>query len=69
MEKFFERMKSLLGDEYESFLKFYNSGKVYRGLRVNTLKCSADKLGELLNFELVNTTFCKDGFYIPDTVE
>ena len=28
-----------------------------------------DKLKELLDFELVNTPFCKQGFYIPDDVK
>lgn len=69
MENFFERMKNLLGDEYDDFLKFYNSGLVYRGLRVNTLKCTADKLENLLDFKLEKTPFCPDGFYIPETVE
>lgn len=69
MEIFFERMKSLLGDEFESFIKFYNSGKVFRGLRVNTLKCSADKLRELIGFELEPAPFCAEGFYIPDEIK
>lgn len=68
MKKFFERMKSLLGDEFNDFLKFYNSEKFFRGLRVNTLKCSADKLQMLLDFELVKTPFCNEGFYIPEEI-
>ncbi len=69
MEKFFDRMKSLLGDEYDNFIEFYNKDKFYRGLRVNTLKCSADKLSELIGFELKKTPFCGDGFYIPENIE
>lgn len=69
MEKFFERMKSLLGGEFDDFLKFYNSGKAYRGLRVNTLKCSSDKLKSLIGFELKRTPFCAEEFYIPDEVQ
>ncbi len=60
-------MKALLGDEYEAFLKFYN-GDRFRGLRVNTLKCTAEKLRENLDFPLAPTPFCPDGFYIPDGV-
>lgn len=55
-------MKSLLGDEFDEFLKYYNSDSFFRGLRVNTLKCTADKLG----FELRPTPFCKDGYYLPE---
>lgn len=67
MNDFLFRMKSLLGDEYDEFLKFYEAEN-FRGLRVNTLKCSVEKLKNLLDFELNNTPFCGEGFYIPDNV-
>lgn len=67
MDKFLFRMKSLLGDEYSEFLKYYEADN-FRGLRVNTLKCTPETLKSLLNFELINTPFCKEGFYIPDDV-
>ncbi len=67
MNDFLFRMKSLLGDEYDNFLQFYNSEN-FRGLRVNTLKCSVEKLISLLDFELKTTPFCNEGFYIPDNV-
>lgn len=60
-------MKSLLGDEFDEFLKFYEADN-FRGLRVNTLKCTVDKLQGLLDFEFKNTPFCKEGFYIPDKI-
>ncbi len=68
MDLFLNRMKTLLGDEYDEFLRFYN-GDNFRGLRVNTLKCSADKLRAALGFEFKSTPFCPDGFYIPPEVE
>lgn len=68
MNDFLERMKSLLGDEFNDFLKFYNSDDNFRGLRVNTLKCSPQKLESLLEFELRKTPFCDEGFYIPKDV-
>ena len=64
MDLFLNRMKALLGDEYEAFLQFYN-GDNFRGLRVNTLKCTADKLRANLPFSLKPTPFCPDGFYLP----
>lgn len=67
MEKFLLRMKSLLGDEYEEFLKYYE-GDNFRGLRVNTIKCTSEKLKTLLDFKLENTPFCNEGFYIPKEV-
>lgn len=70
MNDFLLRIKSLLGEEFEDFLKFYNSdGEHFRGLRVNTLKCSPEKLKSLLDFELKKTPFCDEGFYIPDDVK
>ncbi|MGN0558845.1 MAG: RsmB/NOP family class I SAM-dependent RNA methyltransferase [Acutalibacteraceae bacterium] len=69
MDDFLNEMKKLLGDEYEDYLKFYNDDKNYRGLRVNKLKCTAEKLSELLPFELKPTPFCKEGFYIPQDVQ
>ena len=68
MDKFLNRMKTLLGGEYGEFLRYYN-GDNFRGLRVNTLKSSADKLKDSLGFELKPTPFCKEGFYIPPEVE
>lgn len=67
MNDFLLKMKSLLGNEFENFLKYYN-GDNFRGLRVNTLKCSVDKLKSLLDFQLDNTPFCKEGFYLPNYV-
>ena len=67
MNDFLFRMKSLLGDEYDEFLKYYEADN-FRGLRVNTLKCNSDKLKTLLDFELKNTPFCEEGFYIPNDV-
>ena len=68
MNEFLDRMKALLGDEYNSFLEYYE-GENYRGLRVNTLKCSVEKLKKLIGFELKPTPFCAEGFYIPDDVQ
>ncbi len=61
-------MKSLLGDEFDEFLKFYESDN-FRGLRVNTLKSSPSELQNLLNFKLEKTPFCSESFYIPKNVE
>lgn len=58
-------MEALLGDDFPEFLKFYQSDSVFRGLRVNTLKCSADKLLGLLPFKPEKTPFCAQGYYLP----
>lgn len=68
MVEFLDKIKSLLGDEFETFLKFYNEDN-FRGIRVNTLKCTVDKLKRLMDFEMINTPFCNEGFYLPKEVE
>ena len=37
-EKFIERMKNILGDEYPDFLKELVEGEAIRGIRVNRIK-------------------------------
>ena len=69
MKVFLNRMRSLLGSEYETFLRYYETGEHFRGLRVNTLKCSPKKLRELLGLDLLPTPFCLNGFYIPQGVQ
>ena len=69
MNIFLDKMKALLGDEFDDFLKFYNSsGEHYRGLRVNTLKCSVKKKKKLLDFDLKSAPFCSESFYIPNEI-
>ena len=68
MNEFLLRMKSLLGDEFPDYLTCYDAPR-FRGLRVNTLKCTADKLKNALDFPLEPTPFCPDGFYIPQDIE
>ena len=66
MEKFFERMSSLLTpEELEIFKKEYEKPS-YVGIRVNTLKCSKEKLLDLTDAfsEEDVTPFCSDGFYL-----
>ncbi len=68
MNDFFERVSSLLtSKDFEIFKNEY-SKSAYRGVRVNTLKCDADKF--LLLTEGISredtTPFCKEGFYISE---
>ena len=68
MNDFLSRMQALLGDEYPAFLRYYE-GENFRGLRLNTLKCTPDKLKKALPFELKPTPFCPQGYYIPADVQ
>jgi tRNA (cytosine49-C5)-methyltransferase len=65
-EKFEERYKKLLGDEYESFLK-YSAEFIRKAIRVNTLKISVEELKERLEkkgWQLTQVPWCKEGFWI-----
>ena len=64
-EEFLERMKHMLGDEYDDFLKSYDLPRSY-GLRLNLLKLSpADSLAaELIEaFHLIPVPWTKEGFF------
>lgn len=68
MKEFFSRMSNLLSDsELEIFKKEYEK-PAYIGIRVNTLKCSTEKLLSLTDAFSQNdkTPFCEDGFYLKD---
>ena len=71
MKDFFERVSSLLEkQDFEIFKNEYSKAS-FRGVRVNTLKCSTDKFLELVKDITPDdvTPFCKEGFYInEDTV-
>ena len=58
---FTDRMKNLLGDEYDAFIKSYASPAV-RALRANTLKTTADELKNELDFETKPLSFSDIGF-------
>ncbi len=67
MTEFFNRMKFLLGDEFENFEKSFDK-KHFKGLRVNTLKCKSEKFLNLFPYKLKKTPFCENGFYILDDI-
>ncbi len=68
MNVFFDRLNSLLSPEdLEIFRNEYKKPS-FRGVRVNTLKCSVDKfcsLSKEFSRDLA-TPFCKDGLYVPE---
>ncbi len=55
------RMRRLLGDEYARLEEWWQQPTLQRGLRANTLKCTAEKLEQCLSFALQTTPFSKEG--------
>ena len=67
-EKFKERMKELLQDEYEDFLASYEKKREY-GLRFNTLKDINQELTEMVKdmFGLEKIAWCDTGYYYDES--
>ena len=61
-ERFVQRMKSLLSDEWDSFFMEARQVRQY-GLRVNTLKISAEEFERIAPFHLTPVPWTEDGFY------
>ncbi|NMO95355.1 RsmB/NOP family class I SAM-dependent RNA methyltransferase [Paenibacillus lemnae] len=59
------KMKSLLGDDYESFRQSYHHSP-QAGIRVNTLKISAASFKEQSPFALRPIPWCETGFYLEE---
>lgn len=63
---FKEKMKKLLGNEYEAYLESYNNPK-YQGIRVNTLKVDRAKWEEVCPFmALEEVPWCQEGYYYKE---
>lgn len=61
---FLEEIKPILNDDFQKFLENYDK-EPYRGLRVNTLKTSVEKLKTLLDFRWEQIPFAQEGTYVP----
>ena len=66
-EKFTERMKKLLGEEYDVFHKALELPAV-KGYRVNTEKISTDRFASLMGGSMTKLSYVEEGF-IPDSAE
>lgn len=59
---FLEQMKSLLGEEYEDYLESFREKRVY-GLRVNTMKLSAEQWEAMNPFDTWKIPWVENGYY------
>ena len=66
-DKFKDMMTDMLGDDSRRFFSCCDE-KPYRGIRVNTLKVTADDLLPMLDFKVRPSPFCKEGYYVEDEV-
>ena len=63
MNDYFDRMKNILGENYERFLETVDKPP-YRAIRVNTLKIQPEELIPLLSFAGEKVPFADDGYYV-----
>lgn len=63
--KYIERMKILLGKEFQSYMASFGDPRHY-GLRVNTLKISAEEFLNKNKFDLQPVKWCSEGFYYDE---
>lgn len=62
--EFKERMRAMLGDEYDEFIKSYDNEK-NQGMRINTLKVSVEEFLKICPFEIQGKIKWEErGFYI-----
>ncbi len=59
---FEEKMKKLLGEEFQDYIKCYEEPRFY-GLRVNIKKISVEKFREICPFEIWPIPWIENGFY------
>ncbi|MBO5303656.1 MAG: RsmB/NOP family class I SAM-dependent RNA methyltransferase [Lachnospiraceae bacterium] len=65
-QEFKERMKNLLGEEYETFFCSYERAQ-YQALRLNPLKADTDTfLTQTKDWELRRIPWTQTGYYLPD---
>ena len=61
-QDFINRMKDMLGAEYEAFEQSYELTK-YQSLRINPLKTEKERFWKEASFSLKEVPWCKNGFY------
>lgn len=61
-EKFLERMREMLGEEYDEFLASYEKPRTF-GLRVNTLKMTPAEFEKLGLFPVTRIPWVENGFF------
>lgn len=63
-QAFLHRMKEMLGDEYEDFIRSYEMPRTY-GLRVNTAKISCEEFEQLVPFPVTPIPWTDNGYFYP----
>ena len=65
-EKFKEKMKDVLGEEYPEFINALESGSAVRGMRVNLLKARPEEIAASGEFRLESLSYAENGFILRE---
>ena len=63
--KYTEKMKTLLGEAFDEYMASFDDSRFY-GLRINTLKLSAEEFEKKNIFSLKKVHWCDTGFYYEE---
>lgn len=66
-KKFKKKMKDILKNEYDEFISCYDK-PCFKGIRVNTLKVSKEKIKKIFNFKIKETKFSTNNFYLVENI-
>ncbi|MCI5650085.1 MAG: RsmF rRNA methyltransferase first C-terminal domain-containing protein [Fusicatenibacter sp.] len=64
---FLDRMKEMLGEEFEKFLASYEEPRV-AGLRVNRMKCSPEEIEKIAGPGIERIPWVENGFFVPEGI-
>ena len=65
-ERFKEKMKNILGDEYPVFIDALENREAVRGMRANLIKTTPAKLISDGEFKLEPIDYLDNGFILPE---
>lgn len=63
---YIDSMRAQLGSEFESYINSLEERPVY-GIRINTLKTTAEEVFSVINTDHEQIPWVKDGYYVKDT--
>ena len=67
-EKFKERMKNILGNEYDAFLRSLTNEKERKGIRINSLKTTAEDFLKNNTLPIEPLSYVEDGYLLTEEV-
>lgn len=67
--KFVERMKILLGTEYDAFYTALQNGESVKGIRINTQKIKSEEFEKQSPFRIEKIPYADNGFIVPSDAQ